>query len=186
MAARRPLAARFEEKVNRLGPTPPHLTTCCWLWQAAVDHCGYGWIGLGNRRIGKAHRVALQLAGVAVPAEACVLHHCDTPSCVRPEHLYVGTQLENARDRKQRGRERHASGSHAPHTYQRGAAHWTHRQPEKVRGSRNGRAKLAEDDVRAIRRRVAAGEQCKVVARDYPQVHVATVTRAAREGWGTV
>lgn len=183
MAARRPLSVRFWEKVDLHGPTPGHLRTCCWLWTAATDHCGYGWLGLGDGRVGKAHRVSLQLHGQEVPADACVLHHCDTPACVRPDHLYIGTQKDNARDRRVRGRERHGSGSHAPHTYQRGAAHWTHRQPEKVRGSRNGRAKLTEQDVREIRLRVGAGESQKTVALDYPQVAVSTVSRAARTGW---
>lgn len=52
----------------------------------------------------RGHRVAYALAVGAVPAGLGVLHSCDRPACVRPEHLRVGTAADNARDRVARGR----------------------------------------------------------------------------------
>jgi len=64
---------------------------------------GYGQFWSGERGTG-AHRFSYVLANGAVPAGMNVLHHCDNPPCVRPDHLYVGTQVENTGDALARGR----------------------------------------------------------------------------------
>ena len=73
----------------------------CWIWQGTVMSNGYGRFGRGSYP----HRYAWELfSGQTIPAKMQVNHHCDTPLCVRPDHLYLGTQLENMRDRLARGR----------------------------------------------------------------------------------
>lgn len=77
----------------------------CWTWQRANDGRGYGVIGTGvGNGVDKAHRVAYRLAKGPIPAGMGILHSCDNPACVRPDHLRPGTQRENARDMVERGR----------------------------------------------------------------------------------
>ncbi len=74
--------------------------TKCWIWPGVKDSEGYG------RTKGKlVHRIIYELLYLSsFIKELCVLHKCDTPSCIRPSHLYQGTQKDNARDRQERGR----------------------------------------------------------------------------------
>lgn len=97
-----PLAVRFQRYV---GPTTE---TGCILWIGATDE-GYGIINSGppeNKRL-NAPTVALQLAGIVVPKGYGALHHCDNPPCINVEHLFVGTSIDNARDRDEKGRVAH-------------------------------------------------------------------------------
>lgn len=72
----------------------------CWLWQGATT----GSLGYGHFR-GRggvheyAHRVSWEMAHGPIPDGALVLHRCDVPTCVRPDHLYLGTNTDNANDR---------------------------------------------------------------------------------------
>lgn len=103
---RRPLADRFAEKVI------PEPMSGCHLWVGSADEHGYGHIREGGKRcpVLKAHRVAYELAYGAIPDGLDVLHQCDNPACVNPRHLRVGTHLDNMREMKARGRERHPTG----------------------------------------------------------------------------
>ncbi len=78
----------------------------CWLWTAALKETGYGVIGLGGRELGieKAHRVAYCLYKGPIPEGGNVLHSCDVPSCVNPDHLRIGTLSDNMQDCVKRGR----------------------------------------------------------------------------------
>jgi hypothetical protein len=77
----------------------------CWLWQAAKNNRGYGVIGYGGgNKIVLAHRLSWMLYRGDVPTGLWVLHKCDIRDCVNPEHLYLGTIKDNARDHMQRGR----------------------------------------------------------------------------------
>lgn len=94
----------------------PKPNTGCWLWTAAVDKKGYGRVGAGRGPSGEhetkfAHRVMYALRYGPIAAEQCVLHHCDNPPCVNPDHLYLGDRLQNGRDMAARWRgRRSASG----------------------------------------------------------------------------
>jgi hypothetical protein len=76
----------------------------CWLWTGSTTR-GYGTFSLGGGPK-YAHRISYELALGAVPDGMGVLHRCDTPLCVRPEHLFVGTRGDNARDAASKGRMR--------------------------------------------------------------------------------
>lgn len=85
---------RFWAKVRK--------TDGCWEWTAAKFHFGHGEFRLNGKQV-RASRVSYEMHTGPIPNGLNVNHHCDNPSCVRPEHLYVGTQGENMRDRDSRG-----------------------------------------------------------------------------------
>ena len=95
----------FWSFVNRNGPIPVHVPEIgpCWLWTGTPDDHGYGRFCLNGRQVG-AHRVSWILTNGLIPEGQHVLHHCDNPPCVRPEHLWLGTALDNAHDRQAKGR----------------------------------------------------------------------------------
>jgi hypothetical protein len=79
----------------------------CWLWTASLSEDGYGYFGVhevDGWRMRKAHRIAYQLAYGPIPEGVRVLHTCDDPRCVNPEHLFLGTQTDNMRDMAAKGR----------------------------------------------------------------------------------
>jgi hypothetical protein len=80
----------------------------CWIWTgASKNQFGHGAFKLGARktRVLFAHRVAWELYVGPIPAGRCVLHRCDTPSCVNPHHLFLGTKRDNAEDMVRKGRQ---------------------------------------------------------------------------------
>lgn len=76
----------------------------CWLWTGATHRNGYGSFKLRGGRQVRAHRFSWELARGPVPDGLSVLHRCDNRRCVRPEHLFVGTQRENLSDMVAKGR----------------------------------------------------------------------------------
>ena len=89
---------RFLDKVDQDGPNG------CWVWTAARTPKGYGCFRFGNRGGARAHRVSYELFVGPIPEGLQVNHHCDNPSCVNPDHLYVGTQKQNRQDAVLRNR----------------------------------------------------------------------------------
>lgn len=71
----------------------------CWEWQGRLNQAGYGELGRHTR----AHRVSYALHK-SDPQGLCVLHKCDNPPCVNPEHLFLGTRKDNNQDRVKKGR----------------------------------------------------------------------------------
>lgn len=90
------------------------LRTGCWLWTASKlsGQAGYGGFARGHRQSTMAHHVAWELAYGPIPAGMLVLHRCDVRLCVRPDHLFLGTQLDNVRDRDAKGRAAHGEAHH--------------------------------------------------------------------------
>lgn len=114
-------------------------TESCWLWRGPLDRSGYGKLRVceaGVARTVSAHRLAWTLAHGPIPEGLLVCHHCDTPACVRPDHLFLGTHIDNMADMVRKGRAR-TSDKH---------------------GSNNPRSKLTPEQVRLIFAWRAMGE----------------------------
>jgi hypothetical protein len=142
------------------------IETTCWLWTGARSG-GYGTFSVGGR-MRKAHRVAWERHnGRSVPPGLCVLHKCDNPPCVNPEHLSVGTVRENNADRASKGRSRgvfQADETH-PARQRRGERHWC--------------AKLSASAVIEIRTARSLGESTVALAQRFNVTH-GTISRVAR------
>src|SRR5713226_5546175 len=84
-----PPAERFWAKVEK--------TDGCWLWLAATNPKGYGVFSVDKKtnNVEFAHRVSYRLHYGEIPGDMRILHHCDNPTCVRPEHLFIGTPDDN-------------------------------------------------------------------------------------------
>jgi hypothetical protein len=82
------LEERFWANVDKSGE--------CWEWTGRRS-AGYGVLSVGHRNV-RATRLAVELTGRAVAPEQIVMHTCDNPPCVRPDHLRVATQADNVRD----------------------------------------------------------------------------------------
>ena len=75
----------------------------CWEWTAYRDPLGYGRLNVDGVPV-LAHRLAYELEHGAIPDGMCILHRCDNPPCVNPDHLWLGTQADNSLDMASKGR----------------------------------------------------------------------------------
>ncbi len=76
----------------------------CWLWLGQISRGGYG-----KHCHMLAHRLVWLFSGREIPERLCLLHRCDNPPCVNPDHLFIGTQRENMNDMDAKGRRRNSS-----------------------------------------------------------------------------
>ena len=98
------LIERFEVKFTKTD------NSLCWEWTANKNNKGYGMFypGYGkNKRL--AHRISYELHVAPIPEGKHVLHICDNPGCVNPEHLFTGTHGDNMRDKEAKNRGNHVS-----------------------------------------------------------------------------
>jgi len=124
-------------------------TDDCWLWCGPKNAYGYGTFNISANPV-RAHRFAYELTyGLILPGLLCC-HHCDVRLCVRPEHLFLGTNGDNLRDMSSKGR----SGAHVhPETLARGDRNGSRMHPERYpRGEQHISAKLTDAQVIEIRR----------------------------------
>ncbi len=96
----KPLSERFESKYI------PEPNSGCWIWTAYVNCDGYGRIAREGSRMGMelAHRVSWGLHRGSIPNGLQVLHRCDNPPCVNPDHLFLGDVSANMKDAVKKGR----------------------------------------------------------------------------------
>lgn len=129
-----PLTDRFNALVIR------HPGDACWGWRGCPNEDGYGMMRVNGHTVG-AHRVSYMLTCGPIPLGKYVCHHCDTPPCTNPPHLWLGTQADNMRDCAAKGRS------------------LLQVHPERAaRGEQHGSARLTVAPVLAIRAAFTAGE----------------------------
>ena len=87
---------RFWNKVDKSGD--------CWNWTAGKRRNGYG-IFRYKGKLACAHRVSYEIEYGSILDELCVLHKCDNTGCVNPDHLFLGTQLDNMQDKVKKNRQ---------------------------------------------------------------------------------
>lgn len=125
-----PLLERFEMQYI------PEPNSGCWLWIGACNHDGYGQL----KRVGgsnMAHRFSWEFHNGPIPDGMNVLHKCDTPPCVNPRHLFLGSQLVNMQDCARKKRTK----------------------PQRRLGSANPQARLTGEQVRLIRQMACSGTE---------------------------
>lgn len=135
----RTMSERFWDKVDKAGPVPSHVHGLgnCWIWTGAKDPLGYGFFRESNSKpMSRSHRVSWALS-VGDIGNMLVLHKCDNPSCVRPDHLFLGTNQDNIDDRDRKGRQRCAVGKRASRVY------LTPQQLHEIRSSALPKAELS-------------------------------------------
>lgn len=104
----------------------------CWVWSATCFQFGHGRVKIKSKDL-KAHRVSWEYHKGPIPDGMFVLHTCDNPPCINPEHLFLGTQLENMRD-----------------------MHSKNRNVSSL-GEKHGRSKLTEVEVKQIKNMLLEG-----------------------------
>ena len=171
--SKKPFEQRFWERVSKNGPPQPHMTTRCWEWIGTKDTHGYGQLRVkGTMTL--MHRFSYNLHYGEIPNKLCVLHECDNPSCVNPNHLWLGTKGDNTRDMERKGRAYHP----------RGISNGRHTKPESaVRGETHSSAKLTDDYVKEIRNLHAGGTSYSQLAKRYHVGRSTIVRIVKREAW---
>lgn len=137
----------------------------CWVWTGTTDKDGYGILHMevDDHVYNKAHRYAYFHATSEHPEQMLVCHTCDNPPCVRPDHLFLGTHLDNVRDMHEKGRANTVAGTDEWKERQaagiREKGHWVVQHPEKVkRGDAWKLTRVSDANVAEIRRRWAVKE----------------------------
>lgn len=137
---------RFLSRVNKRGAKVSYMKTRCWQWTGSINAGGYGHFSI-KYKLWRAHRVSWVFANRRkIPKGKLVLHACDNRACVRPSHLFLGTQKENIQDCIKKGR---------------------FTTPVMLSGENNPSAKLSNEDVKTIREFYAQGYTRRLLAEEY-------------------
>lgn len=152
------MAGTFEERFARSYEEHPG---GCWEWTKSIQSRGYGTIGR-NGKVILAHRAAYELFNGPIPDGAHVLHSCDNPRCVNPEHLMAGDAAQNMREAVERKRL-------LPH-----------------RGEAHGGAKLTNEKVLEIRSLFDGGWGRKDIGDAYGVSEPVVAGIGRREGWAHI
>ena len=131
-------------------------TDACWLWTGDLGKDGYGIFNAGHHKY-RGHVYSYTLHHGPIPDGLYVLHHCDTPPCVNPDHLFTGTAADNAADKVAKGRQQRGQG-----------ICW---------------AKMTEDRVRQMRAERAAGMTLKALGARYGLNHSTVADICLRKTW---
>jgi len=155
------LRERFWRRVRK--------TTNCWLWTGARTgpRREYGHMRRGPATAGMVttHRISWELHFGGIPEGLCVCHHCDNGLCVRPSHLFLGTQQHNVADMRRKGR---------------GV------NPPICKGEDHPQAKLTAGDVEMIQELRAGGCLLRQIAALFP-VGITQIGRIVRgESWASI
>lgn len=166
LAWRGRIAQPIRERINSNHTLNPQ--TGCWEWSRHRNAKGYGVLSCSEGRAKKwstlAHRASWETFVGPIPAGMNVCHHCDNPCCVNPNHLFLGTQLDNVRDCMRKGRKRNVG----------------------VRGEANCNAKLTAVDVLEIRRLNALGTSQAELGRRYGITQGVTWRIIHRQSWAHI
>ena len=146
-----PIIDRFQCSINK--------TDYCWIWTGSMQTNGYGRIFYDGKDH-KAHRVSYELNIGHIPKGMIICHKCDNPSCVNPDHLFLGTNQDNSIDMVQKGRNNIESRS--------GDNHWMKKHPDKIaKGSSLNKSCLTEDNVIKLRKEFSSGATQVALAKKY-------------------
>lgn len=148
------LQERFERCVDRTN------SSGCWTWTGLKSGSGYGAINYNNKKL-SAHRVAYQIYKDD-PGDLLVLHKCDNPICVNPEHLFLGTDSDNAKDKQVKGR------------------------CHETKGIKNANAKLSVDDILKIRELATLGISYSEIGRRFGISHNQASAIHKRKSWSHI
>jgi len=140
---------RFESKFKK--------TKGCWVWMGAITSRGYGQFRFGCEQ--RAHRASYILYKGKIPSGLLVLHSCDNPPCVNPDHLFLGTPKDNTTDMIKKNR-------------------------DTIRGEKNNKSKLTEKDVLEIRRLYKSGKYTLVELAKIYKMYMNSIWRiTSKESW---
>lgn len=165
------LEDRFWSKVNKDGAMRPNMTTQCWDFVSGGTSKRYGLFSFQGEQDG-AHRWSYRIEHklTEIPEGLQVCHKCDNTLCVRPDHLFLGTPLQNMQDKDAKGRGNYTA--------------WRLEKPERQpRGERVNTAKLTAQDVINIRTRRGDGEPLLDIADDYNITRTQVSRIYLRQAW---
>jgi hypothetical protein len=126
-SGRSPNGTSLQKRIEALSIPEPN--SGCWIWDGtSKNKKGYGGITIDGKPT-YAHRASYAAFRGKIDAAECVMHKCDNPHCVNPDHLVVGTFKDNSQDMKAKGRNKNVP---------------------KAKGQANGSSKLSELEVLEI------------------------------------